>query len=93
MGAAHDPQPEEPPRTTAVSIGNAGEHLIMAELLYRGYQAFRADRGIHGGCGRGDKSAAPKGPAGGPTAVRDLASPRRQQREEIRYVDNAVKSY
>ena len=45
MGAAHDPQPEEPPRTTAVSIGNAGEHLVMAELLYRGYQAFRADRG------------------------------------------------
>ena len=29
--------------TTA--LGNAGEHLVMAELLARGYQAFWADRG------------------------------------------------
>lgn len=29
--------------TTA--LGNAGEHLVMAELLSRGYQAFWADRG------------------------------------------------
>src|SRR3954451_1378389 len=25
-------------------LGNAGEHLVMAELLYRGFHAFRADR-------------------------------------------------
>ena len=31
--------------TTSVSIGNAGEHLLMAELLARGFQAFMADRG------------------------------------------------
>jgi len=30
------------PDTTA--IGNAGEHLVMAHLLQRGYQAFMADR-------------------------------------------------
>lgn len=28
-----------------VSIGNAGEHLVMAELLFRGCHAFMADRG------------------------------------------------
>lgn len=28
----------------SVNVGNAGEHLVMAELLARGYQAFRADR-------------------------------------------------
>jgi len=34
------------PRTNnSVNIGNAGEHLIMAELLARGFHAFMADRG------------------------------------------------
>jgi len=32
-------------RTAKVNIGNAGEHLVMAELLYQGHQAFWADRG------------------------------------------------
>jgi hypothetical protein len=32
-------------RAVAVSIGNAGEHLVMAELLAQGFQAFMADRG------------------------------------------------
>ena len=27
------------------SIGNVGEHLVMAELLYRGFDAYWADRG------------------------------------------------
>lgn len=36
----------EPERVAStVSIGNAGEHLLMAELLARGFQAFMADRG------------------------------------------------
>ncbi|HVY13522.1 MAG TPA: hypothetical protein VHB73_08175 [Alphaproteobacteria bacterium] len=30
---------------SSVAKGNAGEHLVMAELLYRGFQAFMADRG------------------------------------------------
>ena len=29
----------------SINVGNAGEHLIMAELLARGYHAFMADRG------------------------------------------------
>lgn len=33
------------PRAAAVSVGNAGEHLVMAELLAQGFQAFMADRG------------------------------------------------
>jgi hypothetical protein len=28
-----------------VKVGNAGEHLVMAELLFRGCHAFMADRG------------------------------------------------
>jgi hypothetical protein len=31
--------------TAHVNIGNAGEHLIMVELLFRGCHAFMADRG------------------------------------------------
>ena len=31
--------------SNSVNIGNAGEHLIMAELLARGFHAFMADRG------------------------------------------------
>ncbi len=31
--------------SNSVNVGNAGEHLIMAELLARGYHAFMADRG------------------------------------------------
>lgn len=29
----------------SVHLGNAGEHLVMADLLYSGFQAFMADRG------------------------------------------------
>ncbi len=29
----------------SVHLGNAGEHLVMAQLLYAGFQAFMADRG------------------------------------------------
>lgn len=29
----------------SVSRGNVGEHLVMAELLYRGFDAYWADRG------------------------------------------------
>ena len=32
-------------RRDSTALGNAGEHLVMAELLARGYQAFWADRG------------------------------------------------
>jgi len=28
----------------STKVGNAGEHLVMAELLYRKFHAFRADR-------------------------------------------------
>ena len=31
--------------SNSTNVGNAGEHLIMAELLARGYHAFMADRG------------------------------------------------
>ena len=30
---------------STVHVGNAGEHLVMAHLLSRGFQAFMADRG------------------------------------------------
>ena len=33
------------PKKMSVNTGNAGEHLVMAELLARGYHAFMADRG------------------------------------------------
>jgi hypothetical protein len=35
----------KPRRAISISIGNAGEHLVMAELLAQGFQAFMADRG------------------------------------------------
>lgn len=28
----------------ATNVGNAGEHLVMAELLAQGFHAFMADR-------------------------------------------------
>jgi hypothetical protein len=31
--------------SSSVNAGNAGEHLVMAHLLIRGFQAFMADRG------------------------------------------------
>lgn len=34
----------KPRRAESVCIGNAGEHLVMAELLAQGFQAFMADR-------------------------------------------------
>ncbi len=33
---------------TSVQLGNAGEHLVMAYLLAKGFQAFMADRGNPG---------------------------------------------
>jgi hypothetical protein len=30
---------------SSVNAGNAGEHLVMAHLLFNGFQAFMADRG------------------------------------------------
>jgi hypothetical protein len=30
--------------SNSINLGNAGEHLVMAELLARGFHAFRADR-------------------------------------------------
>lgn len=42
MAKANEPQQR---KVSSVSVGNAGEHLVMAELLSRGYHAFWADRG------------------------------------------------
>ena len=32
------------PKKASVNTGNAGEHLVMAELLHQGFHAFMADR-------------------------------------------------
>jgi hypothetical protein len=40
----------------STSIGNAGEHLVMAELLARGFDAYCADRGKVPYVSRGDRT-------------------------------------
>jgi hypothetical protein len=39
------PGPTDEERGMSVSSGNAGEHLVMAELLAQGFDAYWADRG------------------------------------------------